>query len=154
MNLSKPALRHVADIDVLVGEPVTVGQTPQGLRRIVPILGGSITGPEITAEILAVGADYQTIRDDGFSVLDARYAARLDNGSLIYIVNTGVRFGSQATMDAILRGESVDPESVYFRTTPKFETASPAHQWLVQPLFVATGARRPDSVALAVYQVD
>ncbi len=154
MVRDNPGLRHVADIDVIVGEPVTVGMTPQGLRRIVPILGGSIVGPNINAEILAIGADYQTIRDDGFSVLDARYAARLDNGSLIYIVNTGVRYGPKEVMDRITRGEPVDPDNVYFRTTPRFETESLAHQCFVQPIFVAIGARQPDRVRLAVYQLE
>jgi hypothetical protein len=72
---------------------------------------------------------------------------------LLYIVNVGVRFGPAEVMDRITRGEPVDPAEVYFRTTPRFETASPDHQWLVRPLFVAAGARHPDRVELKVFEV-
>lgn len=148
-----PTLRHVADVEVKVGTPISVGETSEGLRRVVPILGGRIEGPDLRGEILAAGADYQTIRADGYSKLDARYVAKLDDGALIYICNLGVRFGPPEVMARITRGEPVDPAHVYFRTAPSFETASPAHQWLVQPLFVASGVREPDCVRLKVFQV-
>ncbi|MHB8284999.1 MAG: DUF3237 domain-containing protein [Caulobacteraceae bacterium] len=148
-----PSLTHIADVTIEVGAPITVGETADGLRRLVPILGGRLSGPRLSGEILAAGADYQLIRPDGFTTLDARYVARLDSGALLYIVNVGVRFGPAEVMDRITRGEPVDPAEVYFRTTPRFETAAPDHQWLVRPLFVAAGARYPDRVDLKVFQV-
>jgi hypothetical protein len=148
-----PALTHIADVTIEVGTPIAVGDTADGLRRLVPILGGRLSGPGLSGKILAAGADYQLIRPDGFTTLDARYVAQLDEGSLLYIVNVGVRFGPAEVMDRITRGEPVDPAEVYFRTTPRFETASPDHQWMVRPLFVATGARHPDRVELKVFQL-
>jgi len=148
-----PTLTHIADFTVVVGAPISIGETGAGLRRVVPILGGSITGPRLAGKILPAGADYQLIRPDGFSSLDARYAAQLDDGALLYIVNTGVRFGPPEVMARITRGEAVDPDSVYFRTIPRFETAAPAYQWLLKPLFLATGARHPDRVELRLFEV-
>jgi hypothetical protein len=150
----KPLLHLVANAVIEVGEPIAVGETGEGLRRLVPILGGRLDGPRLRGNILAAGADYQLIREDGYTTLDARYAAQLDDGSLLYIVNVGVRYGSPELMARIAAGESVDPEAIYFRTTPRFETASADHQWLTKPLFIATGARYPDRVALAIYEVD
>jgi hypothetical protein len=148
-----PALTHTADVTIQVGQPIAVGETPEGLRRVVPILGGQIKGPRLSGIILPAGADYQLIRPDGYTTLDARYVARLGDGAMIYIVNTGVRFGPPEVMARITKGESVDPGLVYFRTTPRFETASPAHQWLTRPIFLATGARHPDRVEVAVFEV-
>ncbi len=148
-----PRLTHTAAITIRVGDPITIGETGEGLRRVVPILGGTIAGPRISGTILPAGADYQVIRADGYTTLDARYAARLDDGAMIYIVNIGVRFGSPEIMARITRGEPVDPAEVYFRTTPRFETASPAWQWLTRPLFLATGARHPDRVEINVFEV-
>lgn len=148
-----PTLSHIADATIHVGPPITVGETAAGLRRVVPILGGQIAGPRLNGIILAAGADYQVIRSDGFTTLDARYVARLDDGTTLYIVNIGVRFGPTPTMARIARGEPVDPAQVYFRTTPRFETASPEHQWLTRPLFLGSGARHPDRVELAVFEV-
>ena len=146
-------LTHVSDVTIEVGSPISIGETREGLRRMIPILGGHVRGPRLKGAILPAGADYQLIRADGYTTLDARYAARLDDGAMIYIVNTGVRFGSPETMARITRGEPVDPAEVYFRTTPRFETASLDHQWLTRPLFLATGARHLDRVELRVYEV-
>jgi hypothetical protein len=154
----QPALTHIADFTIRVGAPITIGDSGEGLRRVVPIVGGEIRGGEIrggalNGRILEGGADYQLIRQDGFTTMDARYVAELDDGHLLYIVNSGVRFGPAEIMARITRGEPVDPADVYFRTTPRFETVSPAHGWLSRPLFLASGARHPDRVDLAVYQV-
>lgn len=151
--MQSPQLSHIADFHVEVGAPITIGETSDGLRRVIPITGGRIAGPRLSGEILAVGADYQLIREDGYSTLDARYTARLDNGALLYIVNVGVRYGTPEVMAKITRGEPVDPDAVYFRTTPRFETTSAGHQWLLRPLFIATGVRRPDCVELGIYEV-
>ncbi len=39
-----PTLTHIADVLVEVGQPIAIGETPQGLRRVVPIAGGTIRG--------------------------------------------------------------------------------------------------------------
>jgi Protein of unknown function (DUF3237) len=148
-----PTLTHIADFLVEVGAPIVVGETAQGLRRVVPITGGVIRGARLNGTILNAGADSQVIGPDGFTRLEARYVARLDDGGMVYVENCGVRFGAPAVMARITRGEPVDPAEVYFRTTPRFETAEPAHLWLTRPLFIATGARYPDRVALSVFEV-
>jgi Protein of unknown function (DUF3237) len=104
-----PGLTHTADVTIQVGQPITVGVTQAGLRRVVPILGGLISGSRLKGTILPAGADYQLIQPDGYTTLDARYVARLDDGAMIYIVNTGVRFGPPEVMARIARGEPVDP---------------------------------------------
>jgi hypothetical protein len=148
-----PSLTHVADFAVTVGAPIAVGETGNGLRRVIPILGGTVRGERLNGSILAAGADFQLIRADGFTTLDARYVVELDDGALVYIVNTGIRFGPPEVMARITRGELVDPSEVYFRTTPTFETAAPAHAWLTRALFIGTGARYPDRVELAIFEV-
>ena len=152
-SLMTPALTHIADFLVEVGAPIAVGETGQGLRRVVPIIGGTIRGERLMGTILNAGADFQIIGADGFTRLEARYVARLDDGSLLYVDNRGVRFGPPEAMARIARGDPVDPAEIYFRSTPRFETANPQHSWLTRPLFIATGARYPDKVALSVCEV-
>ena len=135
------------------GSPSRSARRAEGLRRVVPILGGHIRGDRLKGTILEGGADYQLIRHNGYTTLDARYVARLDDGALLYIVNTGVRYGPAEAMARITRGEAVDPAEIYFRTTPHFETASPYHQWLTRPLFLGSGARYPDRVELTVFEI-
>lgn len=148
-----PSLIHVAGFAVDVGVPVVVGETPHGLRRIIPILGGTVSGPRLRGSILPGGADFQLIDADGYTTLEARYVLRLDDDALVYVVNTGIRSGPPEVMARILRGEVVDPSLVYFRTVPRFETAAPAYRWLTRPLFLASGARHPDRVEITVFEV-
>lgn len=146
-------LEHVADFRIEVAAPLVIGQTAEGLRRVVPILGGRITGERLNGRILPAGADFQVIRADGYTTLEARYTALLDDGAMLYIVNTGVRYGAPEVMARITRGEAVDPALVYFRTMPRFEIAGAAYQWLARPLFIASGARHPAHVELQVFEV-
>lgn len=148
-----PPLIHTAEITILVGEPILVGETRDGVRRVVPILGGHLAGPRLRGVVLPAGADCQLIHPDGYTTLDARYVCRLDDATMIHIVNIGVRFGPPELMARMFKGEPVDPAQIYFRTTPRFETPAPNYQWLTRPLFLATGARRPDRVEITVYEV-
>jgi len=127
-------LDHIADLTVLVAEPIEVGPTPRG--RILP-----------------AGADFQILRRDGVAELHARYSLQTVEGALVYVENTGFRHGPPDAMEKIRRGEPVDPAQIYFRTAARFETAGESHLWLTRHLFIASGARRPDRVELAVYQV-
>ena len=148
-----PRLDFVGTVEAEVAAPVVVGAGPAGERRIVPILGGRVSGPRLEGEILPGGADYQLIRPDGVAEIEARYALRLSDGALVYVVNRGVRHAAPEDMARLLRGEPVPPERVYFRTAPAFETAAPAHAWLQRSLFVGFGERRPAAVLVRVYAV-
>lgn len=146
-------LAFAARITVEVGHPITVGQTPGGLRRVVPIIGGHISGPRLSGRVVAAGADYQLLGDDGVSVLDARYVLETGDGAVVYVVNQGLRRGPPDVMARLARGEPVDPAGIYFRSTPRFETEACAHLWLTRSIFLASGVREPDRVVLSVYEV-
>lgn len=151
-TLSPPALVHVADLDVDVGPIEDLGLTPEGRRRLVPILGGRVLG-RLSGRIVAGGADYQLIRADGVLELEARYVIETDDGARVYVVNTGIRHAAPEVAARLNAGEVVDPAQVYFRATPRFMSADPRLAWLARRIFVAVGARHPDKVALSVFEV-
>jgi hypothetical protein len=148
-----PTLTYIADFSVEVGAPIAVGDTGRGLRRVVPILGGTVGGPRLRGTILPGGADIQIVQADGYTRLEARYVIRLVDDTPVYVVNSGIRSGPPEVMARITRGESVDPDLVYFRTVPRFETAASSYQWLTRPLFVASGVRHPNLVEIKVFEV-
>ncbi|QRE75297.1 DUF3237 domain-containing protein [Methylobacterium aquaticum] len=153
VTLPAPTLTHVFDARIAVAVPVEVGITTAGSRRVIAITGGTVTGPGLTGRILPGGADYQTIAGDGLTQLHARYVIEAADGALVYVENTGLRFGPPEALERLRRGEPVDPGLIYFRTAPRFETASPPLAWMQTSLFLATGARAPDHVSLSVYRV-
>lgn len=157
-GIALPTLEHIADFNLRVAPPTEVGATPLGQRRVIPILSGTVSGPRLNGQILPGGADFQLIRHDGgddvtTADIEARYVLETDDGARIYIVNAGVRSGATAVIARLNRGEQVDPSEIYFRTAPRFETAAPQYRWLMQHLFVASGARYPDRVVLRYFLV-
>ncbi len=146
-----PSLDFVAEAEFDVAAPVILGPGPQGERRVVPILGGRVTGPRLTGEVLPGGTDHQLIRPDGVTEIVARYTIRLADGALVHVVNSGLRHAAPEDMARLLRGEPVPPERVYFRTVPVFETAAPAHAWLHRGIFLGYGERRPAAVRIRIY---
>jgi hypothetical protein len=148
-----PQLSHVCDIDVDVGPIRDLGATPHGRRRIVPILGGRVTGPRLEAEVLAGGADWQYVRGDGVIELEARYAVRTREGTEIAVINRGLRRAPPDVLERMTRGEAVDPALVYFRTVPTFEAPAGPYVWLNRSVFVATAARLPDRVQIRVFEL-
>lgn len=151
--LIEPHLRFFADLRVQVGTPQEVGRTVHGLRRLIPILGGHARGDGWQAQVLAGGADFQLIVSDTLAELDARYTLETDAGDLIYVQNRALRSGPPELMARLVRGEPVDPSQIYFRCCPSFETASPALQWVAQRMFMGTGARFPDAVAMRFWEL-
>ena len=138
---------------VRIGAPIVAGDFGYGTRCIIPILGGEVRGKGFKGAILPHGADFQTIRPNGFTELEAKYAFEMDDGAMVYIENVGIRFGPKELLDRIANGEIVDPALVYFRSAPKFETGAEKYRWLMQNLFVGVGARYPDRVEIEVHQV-
>ena len=150
MNLhAPPELLHIADLTVQIAAPIEVSPS----RRVIGITGGEALGPRIRGAILPGGADFQLVRPDGVIELTARYVIRTESGSLIYVENSGLRHGPPDAMDRLRQGLEVDPRTIYFRTTPRFETAASEFQWLTKHIFVGTAARLPNGVELSFYQV-
>jgi hypothetical protein len=150
-----PALqtKYVFSLAIRVGIPIVAGDHGHGVRRIIPILGGEVSGEGIQGKIFPVGADFQTIRPNGFTELEAKYAFEMDDGAIVYIENIGIRFGRKELLDRIAKDETVDPALIYFRSVPRFETGAEKYRWLMENLFIGVGARHPDRVELAVHQV-
>jgi Protein of unknown function (DUF3237) len=145
--------RYVFSLAIKVGAPIVAGDLGHGNRRIIPILGGEVFGPGIKGTIFPYGADFQIIRPNGLTELEAKYAFEIDDGAIVYIENVGIRFGPKPLLDRIAKGETVDPALIYFRSVPKFETGAEKYRWLMENLFVGVGARHPDRVEIDVHQV-
>lgn len=149
-----PALVHVAHLEVEVGPPLEIGPTPGGLRRVVPITGGRVSGPLITGRIVPGGADFQLIRSETETEADARYVLESDDGELVYVVNRAVRTGSAEDIARLRQDLPVDPARIYFRSAPVFETAALRLASLTTHVHLGVGTRLPRSVVFDFFRVD
>ncbi len=153
MRLPRPDLDHVCTLTVTLDPIREMGSGRAGARRIIPIVGGTVTGPRLSGRILNVGADWQTIFADGLAELDTRYAMETDDGATIEIVNYGYRHGPKEVLEAVARGEPVDPASYYMRTHARLETGDARYDWVNRTLFVGVGARNQASVQVDLYAI-
>ena len=152
----QPPLRteFVFEARVKVDKPLVIGQSAYGLRRVVPITGGSFAGPAIKGSVLPGGADWQFVRPDGVLEVQAKYTLKTDDGALITVENRGLRHASPAVMERIGKGELVPPSEYYFRTTAQFEApAGSKYEWLNRAVFIGVAERHPDAAVLRFYQV-
>ena len=121
-------------------------QTPQNLastgssRLIVPVSGGTFTGPSLKGTIIPPGGDWIVQRPDGSRVLDVRILLQTDDGQKIYVSWRGI---AATTPDGKFNA----------RILPVFETAAPKYAWLNS--VVAVGVYRPDlgKIAYRVYRI-
>ena len=80
---------HLFTVDALLGAVVDVGPTPTGHRRVIPIVGGTVSG-DLVGTVLPGGADWNLQRPDGSTELWARYELRLADGAVVSVTNTAV----------------------------------------------------------------
>ena len=147
-----PQLTPLCRVEVQVATPLTLGQGPAGERRMVGITGGQCTG-RLVGTVLP-GADWQTLRPDGWTDIDARYPIHMADGAVVEVHSCGLRHGPPEIMAKLAMGERVPADSYYFRTAIRFATAAPHLQWLVRTLAIGRGVREPDRVIIDVMAVD
>ena len=151
--LHEPELRLVCRIEAELGPPMELGLAKAGQRRIIPIIGGTVSGERLSGRVLNLGADWQTIFPEGSAELDTRYAIETDDGALIDVRNFGFRHGPAEVLARVARGEEVDPAEYYMRTQPRLETGDPRYAWVNRTIFVGTGARFASAVRIQIYEV-
>ena len=132
----------------------TLGKTPFGERRIVPVSGGSFTGERLRGEVLPhAGSDLLLTRADGSYQQDVRLALRTADDALILMTYRGVRHSSPEVAARLAKGETVPLSEYYLRIAPFFETAAPQHAWLNTIVAIGMGERLPNGVRYAVHEI-
>lgn len=148
-----PRLELIGRCRADLGEPLELGHTPWGRRRIIPIVGGEFEGPRVSATILAGGADWQVVHEDGVAAIDTRYTLETHDAALISVATRGVRHGPPEVLARLARGEPVDPAEYYFRVAIQYETGAPAYGWLNRIVAIASAVRLADQVLYDAYAV-
>ncbi len=153
-DLPKPSLSLVYRLEVVLGQALELGTIGQDKRRIVPLEGGSFTGPVLNGKLLPAGsADWQTMLPDGTTLGDIQYTLQTDRGDLLHVRARGVRHGSADVLARLSRGEQVDPSEYTFRTSTQIETATRDLEWLNKGIFVSVAARQAGGVTYETYLV-
>ena len=135
-DVTAPGTELVMELYVTISNPVTVGPSDHGLRRIVPITGGRFSGSGIKGEVLPGGADWQLGRTDGIAEVNLLYSIKTDDGAAIVVENQGI----------ITPANGVG----YGRTNARFHAPMGKYDWLNKTLFVGTISAAAESGAVIV----
>jgi hypothetical protein len=136
-----------------VKKPYNVGKTPVADRRIAELTGGYFEGARLRGKILPSGSDWQSVRDDAAVMINVRTLLETDDGALIGMTYQGLRHGPKEIIDAIGRGEPVNPNAYYMRVSLTFETAAEHYGWLNRVVAVAHGHRLSNGAIYNVFEV-
>jgi hypothetical protein len=146
-----PRFELLYECDATLLPALDFGKTPEGQRRIIPITGGTIKGPQIRGQVVSGGYDWNLQRSDTASTVEAAYYLKTDDGVFIRVVNKGVSSGGPPSTDAS------SGELFFMFTHPSFEAPiGSKYEWLNRAMFVGTlGARKDakDAVLIRVFRL-
>ena len=115
------------DAKVKIANMIDLGESKRGVRRVIPITGGTFSGPKIKGEVLSGGEDCQLVRPDGDTELNARYLLKTDDGYVIQVVN-------KALMHTDAKTKAFYCKSVLDLEAPK----SSPYDYLNHAIFIGT----------------
>jgi hypothetical protein len=141
---------YLFTMDIAVGTPQPVSD---GLR-VVPVIGGTVTGPALTGAVInAASADWLRVEPDGTAHMDVRFTIKAASGALVYVQYSGIRTGAPDVLARLGRGEAVPPSDYYFRVAMRFETGDGELAWMNRVLAVGVGQRPPAGPRYDVYAI-
>ncbi|HSU22092.1 DUF3237 domain-containing protein (plasmid) [Comamonadaceae bacterium OTU4NAUVB1] len=152
-SLPAPALVPMTRIVCEVGALTSLGASPRGERRYVPLGGGTVRGAELNGRLVEGGVDWQLNRADGVLEIEAHYVLRLDDGALVEVRSSGLRHGPAEVMARLGRGEAVAGDAYFFRTLIRFTTGAARWAHLNATMAIARGTREASRVLLDVYRL-
>ena len=149
-----PPLHWMCTVTCEVDAVVSLGgPAKHGERRFVPILGGSVQGPELSGDLVEGGVDWQVQRTDGVTDISAHYVIRTADGALIEVQSDGLRHGPPDVMARLARGEDVPPQDYFFRTLVRLTTGHANWLHLNKVMALAAGRREARRVVLDFWRV-
>jgi hypothetical protein len=136
-----PRVEFVFEERVTLSPAVVIGDTAIGYRQIIPITGGTVTGPKFKGVVLPGGRDLQlTYSASQCTQLSADYFIKSEDGTVVHVFNEGL--WCPGTERAIFR--------------PRLEAPKGPHEWMTRATFVATLEVEPpenNAVRIRIYQV-
>lgn len=121
-----PGLRLAFTAHVTISGLKVIGETPYGQGRIAPITGGTFEGPRLKGKVMPGGADWQTVRPDGVTELNAHYGLETEDGVIIQVNNH------------VIARPAIGEAPRLLRSTIRLDAPKGPHDWVNKAVFVGT----------------
>ena len=103
-SLPEPSFELLFKMSLEVAEPVQVGQTHAGNRRVIGVGGGVFEGPGLKGRVLPGGSDWIVVRRDGVLIQDVRIVLHTDDGHNVLMSYRGMRHGPELVIERVDNG--------------------------------------------------
>ena len=80
----------VFEADLKLDQAYNIGQTPYGMRDVIVIQGGTVSGAKIHGSVMTGGLDFQLSFSNGSMEVEQIFVLRTDDGKYIYMRSPGV----------------------------------------------------------------
>ena len=150
-TLPQPQLEFVFEIRVDVAAELPVRTRPGDELGFIPITGGTVTGPRFSGTVVPNSGGDWASHEAGTWHLDARYALRHDDGSVVEIWNRGYYRATTEQEARLAAGEAVSELELYYRCAPTFSTDAAAHLWLTAHQFVGMIRNEAGRICIRVF---
>lgn len=136
-----------------LGTTHVAGAGPLGMRMIIDVVGGTVTGERLNGSLVGAGADWLAVGADGFGRVDVRAQLKTDDGAVIYVTYEGLLELNEATMAASTSDATTDFGDQYFRIAARMETGDERYAWVNTTLFVGRGRMHETGVEYELFRV-
>lgn len=129
-----------------------IGNTPAGLRRIVPVSAGTFSGSRLCGSVLP-GADWVINRPDGVMVIDVRLTLKTDDDALIYLSYQGRFVAEPKAMVRFGKGALLDRSEYSLTIAARFECGEERYAWVNNVVAVGTGEQTRDGPVYNIFEI-
>jgi hypothetical protein len=142
-ELPDPVLTQIYRLKAVMGPVQEIGEALNGRRWVVPLAGGTFSGPELNGNLLPGGsASWYLSLPDGTALTEVRYTLQTELGALLYVQSSGVSPRAH-----------VGPDERLFHATTRIETAAPELNWLNKGVYVTVAQSATVSLLYETYLV-
>ena len=136
-----PRLELLFESDVVLGEPVEIGQLATGRRMVLLVEpGGRIDGPQMHGQLMPGSVVTELVRPDGVLEVSAVCIIEMNDGHRILARTEGIVAISTKIVQELSEGRPYDPELVYSHGLIRFEAAEDGpYAWLNRGVYISSG---------------
>jgi hypothetical protein len=139
-------------LDVGFSAMTTVGATPAGMRRIVPVTGGTFAGARVNGVVIG-GADWVVNRPDGVMTVDVRLTLKTTDDAAIYLAYNGRFLAPPEVMARFGRGAQLDPSEYSLAVMARLECGDERYRWLNDVIAIGVGRQMPTGVVYEFFAI-
>ena len=146
--------RHLVTLNLEVdfAKMTVIGATPNGLRRIAPVVGGAFSSERLNG-VVQPGADWVLDRHDGVMEIDVRLVLETFDLALIYLSYSGRFLAGTDARKRFKRGELLQEEEYSLVINTRFECGHDRYSWLNNTIAVGVGTQTLTGPSYQIFEI-